>query len=154
MTTRRTVPGAAADPERLAWWRAFDAAHARAEVHLRRALAEQHDLSLAWFRVLDVLAQQSTPRVLGDVAAHLGVPLSSLSRQIDRLENAALVITSRGSTDNHRHVLVQLTSNGKDLWKRATTTVRQTLRRHVLVDIDPADLTDEVQRADLVAPNS
>jgi DNA-binding MarR family transcriptional regulator len=151
MTTRRTLPGAAADPERLAWWRAFDAAHARAESQLRRALSEQHDLSLAWFRVLDVLAQQSSPSVLGDVASQLGVPLSSLSRQIDRLETEELVTTRRGSADNHRHVLVQLTPAGKDLWKRSTTTVRQTLRRHVLADIDPAELTDEVQRASRVA---
>lgn len=154
MTSRRPVPGAAADPERLAWWRAFDAAHARTEVHLRRALLDQHDLALAWYRVLDVLAQQSSPRVLGDVAAELGVPLSSLSRQVDRLEAQALVSTGRGSDTNHRHVMVQLTADGKALWKQATTTVRQTLRRHVLAEIDPAELLDDVARAPRVAPNA
>lgn len=154
MTSRRPVPGAAADPERLGWWRAFDAAHARTEVHLRRALLDQHDLALAWYRVLDVLAQQSGPQVLGDVAAQLGVPLSSLSRQVDRLVDDSLVSTERGSDTNHRHVMVRLTSQGKARWKQATTTVRQTLRRHVLADIDPAELIDEVERAPRIAPHA
>jgi DNA-binding MarR family transcriptional regulator len=152
MTTGRAVPGAAADPERLTWWRAFDAAHARTEVHLRRALLDQHDLALAWYRVLDVLAQQSAPQVLGAVAAALGVPLSSLSRQVDRLEERALVSTERGSHTNHRHVVVHVTADGKALWKQATTTVRQTLRRHVLTDIDPTELVDDARRATRVAP--
>jgi DNA-binding MarR family transcriptional regulator len=102
--------------------------------------------------VLDVLAQQS-PQVLGDIAAQVGTPLSSLSRQIDRLEAQQCVTTQRGSLQNHRHVLVQLTPTGRDTWKRASTTVRQTLRRRVLVDVDPADLSDEVARAARLAPN-
>jgi DNA-binding MarR family transcriptional regulator len=143
MTNRGRLPGAAADPERLQWWRAFAAAHARAEAQLRRALLDQHDVALSSWRVLDALAGQPTPRVVGELGAELGVPLSSLSRQIDRLEAQALVSTRRGSQANHRHVLVQLTPQGRDLWKRATTTVRQTLRRQVLADIDPAELTSD-----------
>ena len=154
MTRRDGVPGAAADPERLAWWRAFDAAHARTEAELRRALADDHELPLAWYRVLDALAQHAAPQVLGDVAAALGVPLSSLSRQIDRLEALQYLVTRRGSAHNHRHVLVQLTPAGRDLWKRATTTVRQTLRRRVLRGIDPADLGGEAARAALIAPEN
>lgn len=154
MATRSGVPGASADPERLAWWRAFDAAHARTEAHLRRALADEHDLPLAWYRVLDVLAATSSPHVLGEVAAAVGAPLSSVSRQVDRLEEHQWVTTHRGSTANHRHVLVHLTPAGRDVWKRATTTVRQTLRKQVLVDVDPADLADEVGRASRLAPGS
>ena len=152
MTSKASIPGAVADPERLAWWRAFDAAHARTEARLRQALAAEHDLPIAWYRVLDVLAQQS-PQVLGDIAAQVGTPLSSLSRQVDRLEAQQCVTTQRGSAQNHRHVMVQLTPAGKALWKQATTTVRQTLRRRVLVDVDPADLSDEVTRAARLAPN-
>ena len=150
---RRRVPGAEADPERLAWWRAFDAAHARAETHLRRALLEQHDLPLAWYRVLDVLAQDPTPHHLGEVAQRLGVPLSSLSRQVDRMVDQMLVTAQRGSDLNHRHVMMTLTSEGKQVWKRATTTLRQTLRRQVLAGLDPTELGDEVERAAQVAPS-
>jgi DNA-binding MarR family transcriptional regulator len=151
MASRTPLPGASADPERLAWWRAFDAAHARTETLLRRALAEQHDLSLAWFRLLDALGQQSGPQVLGDLSAHLGVALSSVSRQIDRLEQHEWITTRRGSSQDHRHVVVQLTPAGKEVLKRATTTVRQTLRKQVLTQIDPADLAVEVDLAQRVA---
>lgn len=154
MSSKASIPGAAADPERLAWWRAFDAAHARAEAQLRQALAAEHELPIAWFRVLDVLAQQASPQVLGDIAAHVGAPLSSLSRQVDRLEAQQWVTTRRGSAQNHRHVLVQLTPAGRDVWKRATTTVRQTLRRRVLRDLDPNVLTEDVTRAPRIAPGA
>ena len=154
MSARGSIPGAAADPERLAWWRAVDAAHARTEAHLRRALLDDHDLPLAWYRVLDVLALHGAPQVLGELASRLGVPLSSVSRQIDRLEDQGLVTTQRGSAANHRHVMVQVTSAGKATWKAATTTVRQTLRKAVLVEIDPAELADEVARAARVAPGT
>jgi len=154
MASRTSLPGASADPERLAWWRSVDAAHARAETLLRRALAEQHDLSLAWFRVLDALGQQSGPQVLGDLAARLGVALSSVSRQIDRLEEHEWITTRRGSAQDHRHVVVQMTPAGKEVLKRATTTVRQTLRKQVLSQIDPTDLAAEVDLAQRVAQNA
>lgn len=151
MAVRNAFPGASADPERLAWWRVFDAAHARTETLLRRSLAEQHRMSLAWFRLLDALGQQSSPQVLGDLSTHLGVALSSMSRQIDRLEQQGWITTRRGSAQDHRHVMVHLTPEGKDVLKRATTTVRQTLRKQVLTQIDPADLGAEVDLVQRVA---
>lgn len=139
-------PSAAHDPQRLELWRRLTTLVASGDAALRRELLATHDLAVAQWRMLDSLAVGSAPMSVGVLAQDLGLAISTVSRQIDRLEEQGWVIRLTGSPLDHRHILVRLTPEGRALWRSATTTVRRVLRREVLYGIDDADLDEWVRR--------
>lgn len=139
-------PSAANDPQRLDLWRRLSTLVANGDAALRRELGETHDLAVAQWRVLDALAAAASPVSVGVLAHDLGLAISTVSRQLDRLEDQAWVVRVSGSPLDHRHILVRLTPEGRALWRSATTVVRRVLRREVLCGIADADLDEWVQR--------
>jgi DNA-binding MarR family transcriptional regulator len=124
----------------MAAWRALDAAHQSVQRSLQQALMDERELPLAWFRVLDELQLVGGRAVIGEVAAALHLPPSSLSRQLDRLEDEGWVRRMRGVGTDYRHVVVALTPEGRQVWRGAETTVRQTLRRGPLGAFERLDV--------------
>ena len=85
---------------RVEVWRAFLEAHTRIVDQLERELTQERSLSLAWYDVLFQLSQAGGRLRMQELAARLLIPLSSLTRQIDRMEAAGLV--EREPTDGSR----------------------------------------------------
>ena len=96
------------DPERLAAWRALSRAHVVVQRELEIALADR-DLPLPWFEILLCLQEAGGRRRALELAEELQVPKSSLTRQLDRLEEEGYIRRDKGTDDDGRSVIVVLT---------------------------------------------
>lgn len=133
-------PTAATDPVRLEAWRSLDTLARSIERLLRQALDEERDLPLPWFRLLDALQRAEGAVPVGDLAACLRLPMSSVSQQLDQLEDEGLIRRRYGAGTDHRQVLVSLTPEGRRVWRGGETTVRVTLRRQVFATTEPDEV--------------
>ena len=102
------------DPERLAVWRAFLTAHAAMEKMLSRELMAEFDIQLPWFEVLDALTSNEGSLRFNELAEQTMANPSSLSRQLDKLEERHLVARERGTGDDGRAVDIVLTPRGHE----------------------------------------
>jgi DNA-binding MarR family transcriptional regulator len=116
------------EPERLDAWRGLTALHTRIAANLDSALRAERDLTLALFEVLDALVVLGGKAGAGVLAERLAANASSLTRRIDRLEGDGLVKRLR-SNDDGRYVTIQITREGRDTHRTASTTWRRTLQR-------------------------
>jgi len=137
---------AAPDPERLAVWRSFLTAHSLLDRALNHALLDERDIPLAWFEVLNALQLAGGKVRVMDLADNLVRSPSSLSRQLNRMEEEELLRRDRGRPDDQRVVVIVLTREGRDLWRRANTTYLRVLKRHFLSKLTETDVAS-VQRA-------
>lgn len=127
------------DPERLALLRSFRRSHAVVERRLEVALATDHDLPLTWFETLGALADSSGKLRSLELAEHLMVNKSSLSRQLDRLEGEGYVRRDR-SEDDGRGVVVVLTPAGRARWRAALPTYRRIAQQAFCAHVTDTDL--------------
>jgi len=106
--------------------------HARVSCALTHALEHQHGLGMSEFEVLERLASsegESCVR-LQEVADHVHLSQSALSRVIDRLEKHGLL--RRGVCDNDRRaVFAELTAAGRERYEAARPTHREVLEREL-----------------------
>jgi len=137
---------AAPDPERLAVWRSFLTAHSLLDRALNHALLDERDIPLAWFEVLNALQLAGGKVRVMDLADNLVRSPSSLSRQLNRMEEEELLRRDRGRPDDQRVVVIVLTREGRDLWRRANTTYLRVLKRNFLSKLTETDVAS-VQRA-------
>jgi DNA-binding MarR family transcriptional regulator len=128
------------DPERLGVWRAFLTAHAALDKMLSRALEEENGLQRPWFEILDALATNEEDSMrFNDLAERVMANPSSLSRQLDKLEEKKLIVREKSILDDGRAILIVLTPNGRDSWKDASHTYYRIVRRtfsNTLTDTD------------------
>lgn len=118
------------DPDRLAVWRSFLTAHAAMEKMLSHALAEESSLQLPWFKVLDALEDSEDGSLrFNDLAERVMANPSSLSRQLDRMEEKRLIARERNTADDGRAIVVVLSPRGHDEWKRTNATYYRIVRR-------------------------
>jgi DNA-binding MarR family transcriptional regulator len=64
---------------------------------------------------------------------------SSLSRQLDKLEDKKLIVREKSILDDGRAILIVLTPKGHDSWKEASLTYYRIVRRafsNTLTDTD------------------
>lgn len=132
----------AVDPERLVVWRRLVVAHAAIERMLSRALLAERDLPLAWFEVLAALqAVRGRLRVM-ELAEVVMVNPSSLSRQLDRIEEAGLIRRERSGVDEDaRAVTVVLTPEGRACWRAASVTYKRVVRKAFTRHLTDTDVT-------------
>ena len=118
------------DAERLDAWRSFLTAHAAMSKMLSRALEEDEDLQLPWFEILDALAMAEDKSLrFNELAERVMANPSSLSRQIDKLEDKQLVAREKSVSDDGRATVLVLTPEGHDVWKTASLTYYRIVRR-------------------------
>jgi len=118
------------DPERLDAWRAFLTAHAAMSKMLSHALEEDFDLQLPWFEILDALVASTEGSLrFSELAERVMANPSSLSRQIDKLEERKLVAREKSVLDDGRAIVLVLTPKGHDMWKEASTAYYRIVRR-------------------------
>ena len=112
-------------------WREILDRHARVSCALTHALEHQHGLGMSEFEVLERLAAEGDCAVrLQEVAEHVHLSQSALSRVIDRLEKHGLV--KRGVCDNDRRaIFAELTDEGRERYEAARPTHREVLEREL-----------------------
>jgi DNA-binding MarR family transcriptional regulator len=95
--------------------------HARLIRELDAELREDHGSALGDFDVLAQLTFAPEGRLrMCDLASAIVLSPSGLSRRVDRLERAGLVVRERGCTDG-RNVEARLSASGKRLFARLRT---------------------------------
>jgi DNA-binding MarR family transcriptional regulator len=119
------------DKRLVSEWREILDRHARINCALTQALEHQHGLGMSEFEVLERLADEGECAVrLQEVAEHVHLSQSALSRVIDRLEKAGLV--QRGVCENDRRaIFAELTKTGRDRYEAARPTHREVLEREL-----------------------
>ncbi len=132
----------AVDPERLAVWRRLVVAHAAIERMLTRALQTEREMPLAWFEVLAALQVADGRLRVMELAETVMVNPSSLSRQLDRIEEAGLIRRERSVGDEDaRAVAVVLTREGRARWRAANTTYQRIVRKAFTRHLTDTDVT-------------
>ena len=129
------------DPERLEVWRAFLTAHAAMEKMLARELMQEFDLPLPWFEVLDALAANEGSMRFNDLAERTMTNPSSLSRQIDRLEEKKFVAREKATADDGRAVELVLTPRGHEMWRTVNPAYYRIVRRVFTNSLTETDVT-------------
>ena len=81
----------APDTDRLEVWREFLISYGALERMLTRALQEEWNLPLPWFEVMEALHAAGGRMRFMELAEKVMVHPSSLSRQLDNMEDAELV---------------------------------------------------------------
>ena len=111
-------------------WRELLARHARTTVALDEAL-DEFGLGMSEFEVLERLASEGGCSVrVAEIADHVHLSQSALSRVIDRLEKHGLV--KRGVCENDRHaIFAELTDDGRERYEAARPTHREVLGREL-----------------------
>ena len=118
------------DADRLESWRSFLTAHAAMNKMLSRALEEDEGMQLPWFEILDALAMSDEKSLrFNELAERVMTHPSSLSRQIDKLEDKQYVAREKSVADDGRAIVLVLTPIGHDVWKSASTTYYRIVRR-------------------------
>ena len=128
------------DPERLVVWRSFLTAHAAMEKMLSRELMAEFDLQLPWFEILDALAASEGTLRFNELAEITMANPSSLSRQLDKLEEQKLVAREKGAGDDGRAVDIVLSPRGHELWKQANPAYYRIVRRVFTNSLTETDL--------------
>jgi DNA-binding MarR family transcriptional regulator len=112
-------------------WRGILDRHARVQCALTHALEHQHGLGMSEFEVLERLADEGDCSVrVAEIADHVHLSQSALSRVIDRLEKHGLV--RRGTCENDRRaIFAELTDEGRERYEAARPTHREVLEREL-----------------------
>jgi DNA-binding MarR family transcriptional regulator len=127
------------DP-RLEPWRAFLTAHARVSRRLDEELRAEHDLSLAEYDALLVIADAPERRIrMRQLADRVILSKSGVTRLIDRLVADGLVERDTCLSDA-RGAEAVLTAAGLERLRRASRTHLRGIGEHFLSAVQPDDL--------------
>ena len=127
--------------EELGAWRAFLIAHHQVIRTLDQELMRDHSIPLGSYEVL--LRLYRTPGHclrMSDLARGALLSPSGLTRLVDRLAEAGLVVRKRQSEDG-RTVYAHLTDAGVGRFKRAARTHVRGIRQHFTERFTPEQLT-------------
>lgn len=130
------------DPERLAVWRAFLTAHARITAELAEELQAERGLPLSWYEVLLALSEAGGRLRMAELASHLVLHRSSLTRLCDRMVDVGYIARERVAEDARGSYAV-ITREGRDAFRRAAPAHLRGVHRHFtryLTDTDVAAL--------------
>ncbi len=135
-----TLPGNGLEEDELVAWRGFLRAHREVVAHLDEELQRAHDLPLSSYEVLLYLAGSDDGRMrMGELAEHLLLSRSGLTRLVDRLERRGLVVRERCKEDA-RGYFAQITPAGREIFTAARPYHLDGVRRHFLARLDGDDL--------------
>ncbi len=136
-TTAKPLP---LDARELGAWRGLLRVHAAMVKTLDAELEAAHDLPLSSYEVLRAVADTSDGRMrMCDLADHVLLSRSGLTRLIDRLVREGLLCRARCSSDA-RGSFACLTVAGREKVEAARGTHLTGVREHFLAQLDEADL--------------
>ncbi|WP_082057195.1 MarR family winged helix-turn-helix transcriptional regulator [Psychromicrobium lacuslunae] len=109
-------------------WRSVQDAYLRTSNAIERELESQFSIGCSEFEILDLLAGHTSEQCrMKDLAVDSPLTQSALSRIVDRLEKAGLVIRAACTTDR-RSMLVELTAKGCEVYDKAAVVQRSVLK--------------------------
>jgi DNA-binding MarR family transcriptional regulator len=142
------------DAHRISAWRGLQARVGEVERAIDAALREEWDIPLNWFDVLAALQRLGGKARPSEVAEEMGMPLSSLTRRFDRLEEDGWVTRRRVTLKgDHRAVLVELTRRGRNLWRAMNVTYRRAVQSEFAQHLDGASVDVVHYVIDALAPS-
>ena len=104
-------------------------------------LVEEYDISLAWFDVMTALQRAGGSLRVSELRTLLDEVPSSLSRRLDRMEEAGHVEREpTPSPTDRRAVTVHLTRDGRSFWRDANVIYRRAVQRHFAVVVTDSDI--------------
>jgi DNA-binding MarR family transcriptional regulator len=112
-------------------WHELMGSYHRLSCVLGRELSTRHDITVSDFEVLQqlYLAEPDRSLRMHDLAGHVHLTQSALSRLVGRLERDGLVSRTM-CTDDRRSVWTQITPAGVERYLAARPTQRGLLREH------------------------
>lgn len=117
------------DAARLEAWRELQSVVAELTRGIDEDLRQEWAVPLGWFDVLATLRELGGRARPQDVAAHMRIPASSLTRRFDRLEEEGWIARHRrADPGDHRAVDVELTPRGRTLWREMNVTYRRSVQ--------------------------
>jgi DNA-binding MarR family transcriptional regulator len=126
--------------DQLSAWRSFLRAHATVIRVLESELVAEQDLSLAAYDVLVQLAEAPERRLrMTELADAVLLSRSGVTRLVDRMESAGLVLRCRVASDG-RGVAAQLTEAGLSRLRVASRTHLAGVLRHFVARLTEDDL--------------
>ena len=132
------------DAHRIAAWRGLQARVAEVERTIDAALRDEWDIPLNWFDVLAGLQRLGGSARPTAIAEEVGLPMSSLTRRLDRLEEDGWVTRQRVTLHgDHRAMQVELTTRGRTLWRAMNVTYRRAVQSTFAERMDD-DLIDAI----------
>ncbi len=132
-------------------WRAWLAASNLLNDRLSRDLQEQHDLTIADYEILVQLSEAPERRMrMSDLANRTLSSRSRLSHQIDRMAARDLV-TREACVDDRRGSFAVLTDQGWEVLVAAAPDHVESVRRHLLDVLSPAEFAALGEACDKVA---
>lgn len=121
-------------------WRALLGAQHRLARILDLELQAAHGTTLADHEVLIILSEQPLGALrMADLADMLTISRSGLTRRVDRMATAGLVVRERCPSDG-RGVFARLTASGRRALEVATPVHIAGVRRHFVDALEPAEL--------------
>lgn len=104
-------------------------------------LVEEYDIPLAWFDVMSALQRAGGSLRVTELRALLDEVPSSLSRRLDRMEEAGHVEREATPTSaDRRAVTVHLTRDGRSFWRDANVIYRRAVQRHFAMVVTDSDI--------------
>lgn len=129
------------DVERIALWRDFCVLSTTLQRRIDTELTDEHEMSLAWYDVLNTLRLHDAPMRVNELCAALREVPSSLSRRLDRMEEEDLIERATAPLpDDRRAVVVSLTTEGRLSWRDANITYRRLVQQHFAQHLTESDL--------------
>jgi DNA-binding MarR family transcriptional regulator len=118
------------DELHLAAWRAFLNAHAAIIDRIEREMATADVLPLGSYDVLVALLEAPDQRLrLHELASHIVLSRSTLTRVLDRLERDDLLVRERAPTDR-RGAYAVLTERGREALRQAWPVYARGIQAH------------------------
>jgi DNA-binding MarR family transcriptional regulator len=122
---------------RISAWRAVLEAHSALMRLYEREMRRDCGISLAWYDVLIHLSEAPNGSLrMSDLAGELLLSPSWLTRRIDGMQQAGLVERCR-TPDDGRVVCVELTEDGRKMFRRAAVSHGKSIRAHFLAYLEP-----------------
>jgi DNA-binding MarR family transcriptional regulator len=113
-------------------WRDLLACYSTVSCALDRALQDAHGIGMSEFEALDRLVDAPCEqRRMHELAEHMYLSQSALSRTVARLERHGLVVRSM-CTDDRRAISVTITNAGRERHAQARQTQRAVLAEHLV----------------------
>jgi DNA-binding MarR family transcriptional regulator len=137
-----STPGANAllSERELAAWKGMLETHKELVGRLDAELERDHGLPLTSYEVLMYLADSPAGKLrMGELAKHLLLSRSGITRLVDRLERQALV-ERQPCEDDGRGFYAVLTEKGREKLHAARPYHLAGVRRHFLEVLDPSEL--------------
>ena len=130
----------ALDDSTLGVWADFLRAHSTLADVLGRELAEKAGMPLGWYDVLIQLSATADGRLrMQELAAAVVLSKSGLTRMVDRLEEAGLVVR-RGCKSDRRVTFAEITPAGTAALRAARPVHLDGIARHFAAHLGPRDV--------------